>query len=84
MNKQPHIKILILNWNGEKIIKKCIDSINNLSYSNYSKELVNKETMLLEHMQKPIHNLDNLVNSLGVNDMDEIPDDIAVLKVTRG
>ena len=36
MNRQPHIKILILNWNGEKIINKCIDSINNLSYSNYS------------------------------------------------
>jgi len=36
MNNLPHIKILILNWNGSNVIKECIDSVTKLSYPNYS------------------------------------------------
>ena len=31
-----HIKILILNWNGEHLLKPCLDSIKKIDYSNYS------------------------------------------------
>ena len=40
MNKKPHIKILILNWNGASIISRCIDSIKNTNYSNYSVDVI--------------------------------------------
>ena len=40
MNKKPHIKILILNWNGSSIISRCIDSIKNISYINYSVDVI--------------------------------------------
>ena len=36
----PHIKILILNWNGEDIIEKCIDSIKLNNYKNYSIDII--------------------------------------------
>ena len=32
----PHIKILILNWNGKHLLKPCLDSIKKIDYSNYS------------------------------------------------
>ena len=31
-----HIKILILNWNGQHLLKPCLDSIRKIDYSNYS------------------------------------------------
>ena len=31
----PKIHILILNWNGEKYLSKCIDSVKEIKYSNY-------------------------------------------------
>ena len=31
-----HIKILILNWNGQHLLKSCLDSIKKIDYSNYS------------------------------------------------
>ena len=41
MNKQsPHIKILILNWNGEKIINECLSSLQNINYNNYSIDVI--------------------------------------------
>jgi len=40
MNKKPHIKILILNWNGSSIISRCIDSAQNINYQNYSIDII--------------------------------------------
>ena len=40
MNKEPHIKILILNWNGARIISRCIDSVKNINYQNYSIDII--------------------------------------------
>ena len=40
MNKTPHIKILILNWNGSSIISRCIDSVKNINYKNYSIDVI--------------------------------------------
>lgn len=49
-----------------------------------SKQLVDKEIALLESMQKAPQDLDSLISSFGIDAMDEIPDDIAVLMVKRG
>jgi serine phosphatase RsbU (regulator of sigma subunit) len=49
-----------------------------------SKQLVDKEVALLKSMQKPPQDLDSLISSFGIDAMDEIPDDIAVLMVKRG
>ena len=40
MNKYPHIKILILNWNGENIIENCLNSVQLLKYKNYSIDVI--------------------------------------------
>ena len=32
----PHIKIIILNWNGVHLLKPCLDSITSIDYPNYS------------------------------------------------
>jgi len=32
----PHIKILILNWNGQYLLKPCLESIAAIDYPNYS------------------------------------------------
>ena len=32
----PHIKILILNWNGKDLLKPCLDSVLAIEYPNYS------------------------------------------------
>ena len=32
----PHIKILILNWNGKHLLKPCLDSVSKIDYPNYS------------------------------------------------
>ena len=32
----PHIKILILNWDGKHLLKPCLDSVNKIDYPNYS------------------------------------------------
>ena len=32
----PHIKILILNWNGKNLLKPCLDSVTAIDYPNYS------------------------------------------------
>ena len=31
-----HITVLILNWNGADLIKKCLESVMEINYSNYS------------------------------------------------
>ena len=36
MKNSPHIKILILNWNGMEVIQKCLESVSKLKYNNYS------------------------------------------------
>ena len=32
----PHIKILILNWDGKHLLNPCLDSVNKIDYPNYS------------------------------------------------
>ena len=32
----PHIKILILNWNGVHLLIPCLDSVTAIDYPNYS------------------------------------------------
>ena len=32
----PHIKILILNWNGKDLLRNCLDSVIAIDYPNYS------------------------------------------------
>ena len=35
MKKYPLINILILNWNGKKVLNDCLKSILTSSYKNY-------------------------------------------------
>jgi hypothetical protein len=44
MNKIPHIKILVLNWNGEDIIEKCLISLNRLDYKNFSIDVIDNNS----------------------------------------
>ena len=32
----PHIYVLILNWNGEKVLKPCLNSVLAIDYPNYT------------------------------------------------
>jgi len=32
----PHVYILILNWNGKSVLEACIDSVLKINYSNYT------------------------------------------------
>ena len=32
----PHVKILILNWNGCKLTLDCLQSVSQIKYDNYS------------------------------------------------
>ena len=32
----PHIYILILNWNGKRFLKSCLDSVLAINYPNYT------------------------------------------------
>jgi len=32
----PHIKILILNWNGKELLKPCMESVLKIDFENYS------------------------------------------------
>ena len=36
MKSKPHIKVLILNWNGEQVIKDCMNSVLKSNYLNFS------------------------------------------------
>ena len=41
---QPHIKILILNWNGEHLLKKCLRSVNAINYINFSVTVIDNNS----------------------------------------
>ena len=32
----PHIKVLILNWNGKDLLKPCLNSTTNINYPKYT------------------------------------------------
>ena len=38
--KEDKVKILILNYNGEKLLKECLDSVQAIDYPNYSAILI--------------------------------------------
>ena len=41
----PHVKILILNWNGKELLTPCLDSVLDIDYPNYSVKIIdNKST----------------------------------------
>ncbi|MBI45343.1 MAG: hypothetical protein CMG66_04165 [Candidatus Marinimicrobia bacterium] len=75
MNKKPHIKILVLNWNGDSIISRCIDSIQSIKYRNYSLDIIDNgstdnsvETIKNNYPNVKIHSLkQNLGYAKGYN-----------------
>ena len=44
MNKNPSIKVLVLNWNGENIIDECLSSLKNIDYENYSIDVIDNNS----------------------------------------
>ena len=36
MKSKPHIIVFILNWNGEQVIKECLNSVLKSNYPNFS------------------------------------------------
>ena len=40
----PKIHILILNWNGEKYLSECINSVKNINYSNYKITVIDNKS----------------------------------------
>mgnify|MGYP006090414781 CR=1 FL=1 len=44
MNKVPHIKILVLNWNGEDIINNCLTSLSEIDYKNFSIDVIDNNS----------------------------------------
>lgn len=43
--KETKVKILILNYNGAKILKECLDSVSEINYSNYSIVLIDNNSI---------------------------------------
>ena len=43
--KETKVKILILNYNGAKILKECLDSVSEIDYSNYSIVLIDNNSI---------------------------------------
>ena len=41
---KPKVKILILNYNGAEFLKECLDSISDITYSNYSVVLIDNNS----------------------------------------
>ena len=41
----PHIKILILNWNGKELLKPCLESVIKIDYPNYSVLVIDNGSM---------------------------------------
>ena len=55
----PHVKILILNWNGVHLLKTCLDSVTAIDYSNYSVVVIDNDSTdgSLEMVKKYYPNL---------------------------
>ena len=45
MHKLPHIKILILNWNGIGVIENCLNSLSEISYENHSITIIDNGSL---------------------------------------
>ena len=41
----PHVKILILNWNGIELLKPCLESVLKIDYANYSVLVIDNGSM---------------------------------------
>tara|TARA_Y100001970_G_scaffold294159_1_gene447700 strand:- start:28951 stop:29778 length:828 start_codon:yes stop_codon:yes gene_type:complete len=75
MMDNPHIKILILNYNGQNIIHKCLESAMGVDYANYSVDVIdngstdNSVNIIKESFNNiKIHKIDeNLGYSKGYN-----------------
>ena len=44
MNNSPHIKVLILNYNGEKILNRCVQSVLDSDYENLSIDVIDNNS----------------------------------------
>ena len=41
----PHVYILILNWNGKTLLKHCLDSVLGIDYYNYTILVIDNNSM---------------------------------------
>ena len=40
----PHIYVLILNWNGKDVLKPCLDSVLATDYPNYTALVIDNDS----------------------------------------
>ena len=76
MNNYPHIKILILNWNGEKIIENCLKSVQKIKFNNYSIDVIDtKKKICIELFNK----IDEIKNNIPLISYIQILEDIKTI-----
>ena len=66
MNSNPHIKILILNYNGKHIIQRCLDSVFKLEYNNFSVDVIDNGSN-----DNSIEIINNLFNDVTIHQIGE-------------
>jgi phosphoserine phosphatase RsbU/P len=49
-----------------------------------AKDLLQKEEALLKQLSGSVANIDEIIDALGINEVEEAPDDIAIFSITRG
>ena len=59
MNNSPHIKVLILNYNGEKILNRCVQSVLDSEYENLSIDVIdnNSQDDSIVHLKEKFDNV---------------------------
>ena len=45
MKNKPNVNILILNWNGSKVLESCVESVMLNNYSNFDTSMFNVDVL---------------------------------------
>ena len=65
MKKYPLINILILNWNGKKVLNDCLKSILTSSYKNYKITVIDNGSS--DGSLKDLNKISNKINIIKID-----------------
>ena len=65
MKKYPLINILILNWNGKKVLNNCLKSILTSSYKNYKITVIDNGSS--DDSLKDLNKISNKINIIKID-----------------